>query len=72
MDKFVLEDMIRTMSATERDIAEATASIVLECVKTAGGISVMPNPNLPTNGMLLMVHPKVYDRLRQLTKAEGE
>jgi|GEM_PF-3675191 len=66
MDKATFEDLVRSVNTTERDMIEATATMALEAVKLAGALSVMPNPNLPTNGMLLMVHPKVYDRLRQL------
>ncbi len=66
MDKATFEDLVRSVKTSERDMVEATATMALEAVKLAGALSVMPNPNLPTNGMLLMVHPKVYDRLRQL------
>ena len=66
MDKATFEDLVRSVKTSERDMIEATATMALEAVKLAGALSVMPNPNLPTNGMLLMVHPKVYDRLRQL------
>ena len=66
MDKATFEDLVRSVKTSERDMIEATATMELEAVKSAGALSVMPNPNLPTNGMLLMVHPKVYDRLRQL------
>ena len=66
MDKATFEDLVRSVKTSERDMIEATATMALEAVKLAGALSVMPNPNLPTNGMLFMVHPKVYDRLRQL------
>lgn len=66
MDKATFEELVRSVKTTERDMIEATATMALEAVASAGALSVMPNPNLPTNGMLLMVHPKVYDRLRQL------
>lgn len=68
MDKATFEELVRSVKTTERDMIEAAATMALEAVKSVGAVSVMANPSLPTNGMLLMVHPKVYDRLRQLTE----
>lgn len=33
-------------------------------------MSIMPSPHLPVTGLLLTVHPDVYDRIREKSSAE--
>lgn len=63
-----LEEMIRTVKASESDAIETAALAVLDAVKAAGAVSLMPSPAMPLTGILMHVHPKVYDRVRALTK----
>lgn len=63
---FDLEDVIRTMKASERDTVQITAEAVVAAVKAVGAMSIMPSPAMPMTGLLLHVHPKVYDRLQEL------
>ncbi len=66
MSKTDLEEMIRNINAAESDTIEATAIAVLEAIKAAGAISIMPSPAMPLTGLLMHVHPKVYDRLHKM------
>lgn len=61
-----LEAMIRDMKATESDAIETVALAVIDAVKAAGAVSIMPSPAMPLTGLLLQVHPKVYDRLQKM------
>lgn len=61
-----LEAMIRDMKATERDAIETVALAVVEAVKAVGAVSIMPSPAMPLTGLLLHVHPKIYDRLQSM------
>ncbi len=63
-----LEEMIRTMKASENDAIHTTALAVLDAVKAVGAVSLMPSPAMPLTGILMNVHPKVYDRVRALAK----
>ena len=65
-------DIIKSSTATDREVVRATTQLVLAAVKAAGAVSLMPAPHLPKTGILLMVHPEVYDQVRLVTKsAEG-
>jgi hypothetical protein len=66
MTKSELEEMIRTMNASERDAIQIAAQSVLAAVKAVGAISIMPSPAMPLTGLLMHVHPKVYDRLQKM------
>ena len=66
MTKSELEEMIRTMNASERDAIEVVSQSVLDAVKAVGAISIMPSPAMPLTGLLMHVHPKVYDRLQKM------
>lgn len=70
-----LEEIIRTMNVTKRDAIEVTAESALAAIKGAGAMTLMPAPHLPITGLLLFVHPSVYDRLREIqaevTAAQG-
>lgn len=63
-----LEEMIRAVKASESDLIETAAIAVLDAVKAAGAVSLMPSPAMPLTGILMHVNPKVYDRVRALTK----
>lgn len=60
---FDLEDVIRAM---KEDTVQITAEAVVAAVKAVGAMSIMPSPAMPMTGLLLHVHPKVYDRLQKL------
>lgn len=66
-----LENIIRTVNASEREAVEIAAEAVLAAVKAIGAVSIMPSPAMPLTGLLLHVHPKVYDRLQKM-KLEAE
>ena len=66
MNSSELEKIIRTMNASERDAIEVAAQAVLLAVKAVGAISIMPSPAMPLTGVLMHVHPKVYDRLQKM------
>ncbi|PWE52005.1 hypothetical protein DEM27_33395, partial [Metarhizobium album] len=66
MNSTDLENMIRTMNASERDAIEVAAQSVLDAVKAVGAISIMPSPSMPLTGVLMHIHPKVYDRLQKM------
>lgn len=66
MNSSELENLIRTMNASERDAIEISAQSVLAAVKAVGAISIMPSPAMPLTGVLMHVHPKVYDRLQKM------
>lgn len=65
--------MLRQAQQTTRDMTRETAERVLEAVKQAGPISLMPNPSMPLTGVLAFVHPDVYAEIRKMAKeAEGK
>lgn len=66
------KEAIRRVQVAEREAVEETAKRVLEAVKGAGVVSLMPNGALPLTGLLLAIHPDVYDRVRQLSKPPAE
>lgn len=59
-----LVEIIRAARAVKEDMIEAAADSAIAAVKAAGLMSVMPAPHMPTTGLLLFVHPEVYDRIR--------
>lgn len=61
-------DIIKSTTASDREAVRATAQLVLAAVKAAGALSLMPAPHLPKSGLLLMVHPEVYEQVRLVTK----
>jgi len=70
MNSTDLEAMIRTMNASERDAIEVAAQSVLAAVKAVGAISIMPSSAMPLTGVLMHIHPKVYDRLQKMKLEE--
>ena len=56
--------------AQENRQTEETAERALAAIKAAEVVSMMPNPTLPRTGLLLMVHPDVYARVREACKEE--
>ncbi|EYR81828.1 hypothetical protein [Shinella sp. DD12] len=64
-------DIIKSATASDREAVRATAQLVLAAVKAAGALSLMPAPHLPKSGLLLMVHPEVYEQVRPLTKEDA-
>lgn len=62
-------EIIKSATATDREMVRATTQLVLAAVKAAGVVSVMPAPHLPKTGLLLMVHPEVYEQVRIVTKS---
>lgn len=65
-----LEEMIRTANAAKRDAIEVAAESALSAIRGAGIMSVMPAPHMPITGLLLFVHPEVYDRIREKQSAQ--
>ncbi len=57
-------DMVQKLRAAEDEIIEATAESVLAAIKSAERLTLMPAEHLPMSGIVTMVHPKVYDRVR--------
>ncbi|MFN7124639.1 MAG: hypothetical protein ACK4M8_02070 [Allorhizobium sp.] len=68
-DKVDLLEVMQTAIESENDLVEAASIAVLACIQAAGPISLMPNDAIPTTGLLLYVHPKVYKRVRQKIEA---
>lgn len=72
MDREEILETIKKLTASDHEIVRATTQLVLAAIKATGGVSLMPAPHLPRNGILVMVHPEVYDQVRIVTKqAEG-
>jgi predicted HAD superfamily Cof-like phosphohydrolase len=64
-------EIIKSATASDREAVRATTQLVLAAVKAAGAVSLMPAPHLPKSGLLLMVHPEVYEQVRLATKEEA-
>jgi hypothetical protein len=60
--------LARAVKAQEDEQIHETTARVLAAIQAAGALSLMPNPTLPRTGLLLMVHPDVYARVREASK----
>lgn len=60
----------RSIKAREDDQSEETADRVLAAIRGAGVASVMPAATMPREGILILVHPDVYARVREATRAQ--
>ncbi len=67
-----LEEMVTKLRVSERDAIEETAQAAINAVRSFGNLSIMANGALPLTGRLLYVHPKVYERVRELAQVHYE
>lgn len=61
---------VREIKAREDDQSEETADRVLAAIRGAGVASVMPSATIPREGVLILVHPDVYARVRAATRSQ--
>lgn len=61
-------DMVGLTRAARSESVEQTAQSVVDAIKAAGVITLMPSPHLPLTGIVTMVHSDVYDRVRNMMK----
>jgi len=60
-----LKKMIDSMKSAEDGAITTIAAALVETTVAVGKVSIMPSSAMPLTGVLIHVHPKVYERLQQ-------
>lgn len=68
MTQRTIIDVVKRMTAIEQDAIDQAATRALSAIEAAGAITFMPAEVMPISGLLMYVHPKVYERVRELSK----
>lgn len=64
-------EMVANATRYERDLVHEQTQRVLAVIKAAGSVTLMPAEHVPTSGIVVMVAPKIYEKVRQITKLEA-